>query len=205
MREGVDDEFTVLHTLRCAGTVPPERVAGITGLEQDRIESVLIDLGVQGWVRRETGPFGGGWTLTADGHRTDAEWVADELWDRQARGEVERALRDFTELNPVLLDLCSAWQLRPVGAGTVLNDHSDPGHDARILAGIDECLAGLDVVLDGVTPALPRFDRYGSRLHWARERVAQGELSAVADDLESIHTIWFQLHEDLLVTLGLTR
>jgi hypothetical protein len=27
----------------------------------------------------------------------------------------------------------------------------------------------------------------------------------VADTLDSYHTVWFQLHEDLLVTLGISR
>lgn len=48
------------------------------------------------------------------------------------------------ELNPELLDLCTAWQLRPVDGVQTLNDHTDPGYDARVLdlfADLDQRLA----------------------------------------------------------------
>jgi hypothetical protein len=32
-----------------------------------------------------------------------------------------------------------------------------------------------------------------------------GALDYVADNLESYHSVWFQLHEDLLATLGIPR
>jgi len=36
-------------------------------------------------------------------------------------------------LNPELLDLCTAWQTRSVDGVVTMNDHGDPGHDARVL------------------------------------------------------------------------
>ena len=39
----------------------------------------------------------------------------------------------------------------------------------------------------------------------ALERSLGGENEFVSDSLESYHSAWFQLHEDLLVTLGITR
>ena len=32
-----------------------------------------------------------------------------------------------------------------------------------------------------------------------------GNHAYLADGLESYHTVWFQLHEDLLTTLGISR
>lgn len=50
-----------------------------------------------------------------------------------------------------------------------------------------------------------RFGRYRVRLIEALARAQSGELSYVIDSTESYHTVWFQLHEDLLVTLGIPR
>ena len=52
---------------------------------------------------------------------------------------------------------------------------------------------------------LSRFGVYGFRLSSALERVLAGDSAFVTDSLESYHTVWFQLHEDLLVTLGISR
>ncbi len=70
-------------------------------------------------------------------------------------------------------------------------------------------LADLDrragVVIAALTEALPRFGRYRVRLGEALRRVQAGELQYFTDDMASYHVIWFQLHEDLLVTLGIPR
>jgi hypothetical protein len=50
-----------------------------------------------------------------------------------------------------------------------------------------------------------RFALYGTRLTTALDRVLGGNPAYVADTLDSYHTVWFQLHEDLLVTLGISR
>lgn len=198
-------DLRVLHALRCLGTVPVERIAVATGIDTSEVESDLIDLGIDGLVRRETGMFGGGWSLTDAGTAADAARIAAELDASGGREIVDRIFRDFLELNPVLLDLCSAWQLRPVDGRPQLNDHSDRQYDARVLEGFDECLMEVSGLIGDLAAQLPRFGSYASRLSVARGRVDAGDLAAVTDDLESLHTIWFQLHEDLLVTLGLTR
>jgi hypothetical protein len=52
----------------------------------------------------------------------------------------------------------------------------------------------------------PRFAPYGTRLDSCVERVMAGDKSAFTAPLkESYHTVWFELHQDLLLTLGLER
>ena len=50
-----------------------------------------------------------------------------------------------------------------------------------------------------------RFGLYGTRLTTALERTLGGNIAYVTDTLDSYHSVWFQLHEDLLVTLGISR
>jgi hypothetical protein len=53
---------------------------------------------------------------------------------------------------------------------------------------------------------MERFARYGSRLTEARARAEAGEHAWLTGALiDSYHTVWFELHEDLLATLGIAR
>ena len=196
--------FVVLHVLRCIGFAGLPRVADAAGLPEAEVESQLIDLAVAGWVTRTPGEFGG-WGLTEAGRAEDARRIACELDATGARGAVTAAYDEFLVLNPELLDLCSAWQMRSVQGVAVPNDHSDPAYDARVL----DRFAALDRRADGVctdlSAALPRFRRYRVRLTAALDRARSGALEHLADSTTSYHAVWFQLHEDLLATLGIPR
>ena len=126
----------------------------------------------------------------------EARLVDERFWDRR---------EEFLVLNPELLDLCSAWQMRSVQGVAVPNDHSDPAYDARVL----DLFAALDRRAEGVcadlSAALPRFRRYRVRLTAALDRARSGALEHLADSTTSYHAVWFQLHEDLLATLGIPR
>jgi hypothetical protein len=108
-------------------------------------------------------------------------------------------------LNPELLDLCTAWQLRSVDGIATSNDHSDPAYDSRVLDRLTDLDRRAEVACAGLFAAMLRFQRYRTRLTHALTRARSGELDYVADSLESYHNVWFQLHEDLLVTLGIPR
>jgi hypothetical protein len=109
-------DLLVLHALRCVGFAGPGRVASATGLPEADVESELIDLAVAG------------------------ERIADELTTAGTRTVVAEAYDGFLVLNPELLELCTAWQLRSVDGVVTPNDHTDPVHDARVL----DRLADLD-------------------------------------------------------------
>jgi hypothetical protein len=53
---------------------------------------------------------------------------------------------------------------------------------------------------------LARFHGYDDRFTAALARVEQGELTWVARPrVDSCHTVWMELHEDLIATLGIRR
>src|SRR5207245_10907769 len=61
-------------------------------------------------------------------------------------------------------------------------------------------------IADDLAASLPRFARYGPRLTNAVDRVRAGEVDWFTKPvLDSYHTVWFELHEDLLATLGIER
>ncbi|WP_232327267.1 transcriptional regulator [Herbidospora yilanensis] len=178
-----------LHSLRCAGSTTLARLAEVAGRAEADVESELIDLAVAGLVTFEPGPFGG-WGITPAGRAVHATWIADELAAAGTEAAVAAALDRFLPLNAELLDLCEAWQLRP---------------DVRVLGLLGDLDRRAGAVCADLTEALPRFGRYRVRLAEALARVRAGETRYVTDDMASYHVIWFQLHEDLLLTLGIPR
>ena len=204
MTQRTSPDLLVLHALRCIGQSSADRVADATGLPRSRVETELAGLARSALVEGTSGPFGG-WHLTDAGRAEDAARIADELDAADARGTVTEAFDAFLILNPELLELCTAWQMRPIGGSMMPNDHTDATYDRRVL----DRLAGVHrravPVIAGLGAAILRFELYRLRLADALERAQAGEFDLVADSFGSYHMVWFQLHEDLLVTLGLDR
>ncbi len=197
-------DLLVLHTLRCMGYTDLERIAGVTGILPGEVESRLIDLAIDGLVTKVPGPFGG-WGLTEEGKTEDARLIAEELSASGARPAVVEAFEQFMVLNPELLDLCSAWHLRMVNGVASPNDHQDSAYDGRILVRFTDLDRRAVPVCSALTTALPRFVSYRPRLATALARAESGAMEHLAETTTSYHAVWFQLHEDLLVTLGMPR
>ncbi|GAA4935739.1 hypothetical protein [Actinoplanes utahensis] len=197
-------DLLVLHTLRCMGFTDLDRVADAAGLSAPEAESRLIDLAVAGLVTRTPGAFGG-WGLTEAGKAEDARLIAEQRETAGATAAVTGAYERFMVLNPELLDLCSAWHMRTVDGVTTVNDHVDAGYDARVLDRFTDLDRRAGPVCADLEAALPRFGRYRGRLTAALAQASSGRLEFLADTTTSYHAVWFQLHEDLLVTLGIPR
>jgi len=191
----------VLHALRCIGFAELSRLADAAGLAEPDVESHLIDLAVSGLVTAEFGA----WGLTDAGRVEDARWSAEDLDGRAARWAVSSAFDRFMVLNPELLDLCSAWHLRTVDGTPAPNDHSDHRYDAQVLDRFIDLDRRVDPVCAELTAARPRFGRYRHRLTAALDRARSGASEYLTDSMDSYHVVWFQLHEDLLATLGRAR
>ncbi len=194
----------VPHALRCIGFAGLGRVSEATGLPEPDAESELIDLAVAGLVTRVPGDFGG-WGLTEAGRAADAERISAELDAAGTRTTVSAAYDGFLVLNPELLDLCTTWQLRSVDGVATPNDHSDPAYDSRVLDRFIDFDQRAEVACADLSAAMLRFRRYRTRLTGALARARSGALDEVADSTVSYHAVWFQLHEDLLATLGIPR
>lgn len=201
MTEATSPEQTVLHALRCAGHCAIPRIAATTGLEESVVESVLIDLGGQGFVTRQFGV----WGLTEAGRDADTRHAAHALADPGVAKTIRAAYERFLVLNPELLDLCTAWQLRPAGDSTVVNDHRDAAYDTLVLGRFANLDERVGPVIADLAAALPRFGHYRSRLAGALDLARGGDRDYVADNTGSYHAVWAELHEDLLATLGIAR
>jgi hypothetical protein len=195
----------VLHGLRLRGFAEAGPVAEGAGFDAAEVEGLLRALAAEGLTAHREGRISG-WSLTPSGRDEHRRLVRAELDASGAKAVVDSSYRRFLTLNPELLAACTAWQLRPEGEVQVMNDHADPEYDRTVvdrLVAVDEAVQPLTAELSAT---LERYGRYGPRLRTALGRVQAGETDWFTRPmLDSYHTVWFELHEDLLSTLGLER
>lgn len=71
---------------------------------------------------------------------------------------------------------------------------------------LDELEHGLGPLTGRLSAVLPRFRGYDTRFTAPLRRARDGESGWVdGTDVDSCHRVWFELHEDLIATLGLNR
>lgn len=200
-----DTAAAVLLVLRLKAFAPAGEVAEAVDMTVVDLEAELERLMASGWVEHREG-VATGWRLTAPGRRYGAELLRDELVRSGSRESVESIYREFLPLNRELLAVCTAWQTVEVDGGHVVNDHSDPVRDAEVLRRLDELQNSVTPLLARLAGASERFSGYGSRLTRAHQFVRSGRTEWIARPiLDSYHSVWFELHEHLLVSLGLDR
>ena len=110
-------------------------------------------------------------------------------------------------MNARFLDAVTRWQVRPLpGVPHEANDHQDHRWDDRVLHDLASLGRRLAKLAARLTETFQRLDGYDRRYLAAIERTSRGDGGWV-DDMtrDSCHKVWFELHEDLLATLNLTR
>jgi hypothetical protein len=61
-------------------------------------------------------------------------------------------------------------------------------------------------IVAGAAVQLPRLSRYSTKLQTALDNVRAGDTIWLSRPLiDSYHTVWFELHEELILATGLTR
>jgi hypothetical protein len=200
-------DLLVLHAVRIKGMTTTAGVARRFGLSPDTVDELLLDDEARGWVQRVAFADVGGWSLTSAGREHGERLLAEELRSTHARPVVEHAYAVFTGLNGRLLALMTKWQIRPQPWDAMAaNDHSDWTWDEDVVKGLHHLSRRLRPVGEELAQALSRFGSYPERFVSALRRVDRGERGWVdGTGVDSCHTVWFEMHEDLLATLNLER
>jgi hypothetical protein len=200
-----ESALIVLLALRLRTVADEAAVAEVGGLRVDDVHRELDALAAGDLVRHRDGRVTG-WMLTPAGRDAVATRLADELDEALAREAVTTAYARFLTVNQPLLDLCTRWQVRTVDGVDTTNDHTDAAYDGEILGALGPVDDTASEVCAALGQHLARFDGYRARLDDARARVVAGDAAALTgSDPRSYHSTWFELHENLLATLGLER
>lgn len=200
-------ELLTLHAVRLLGFADTPEVAERFQLDVVAAGQALDQAQRRGWVQYTDFAGLAGWSLTEQGKLQNERQLAMERQDADRDDVVGSVYQEFMALNPRLLRACTDWQLRPAaGDALAANDHTDLAWDGAVLTE----LTALGTVLMPLTArlgqVLSRFDEYGTRFARADQLARSGRNEWVdGSSIDSCHRVWFQLHEDLLATLGLDR
>ncbi len=191
----------VLRGLLIKGQSSPESLGQALLVAVDELQPLIDTASAAGLVESASGAI----RLTAEGKLAalDIFGAERELW---GANNAEAALDAFLPLDHRMKDTVTAWQLREVGGVSTLNDHSDAAYDAHVLGGLAALYEDAVAMLGRLSPGLARLDAYRIRLDRALALARGGDQRFVASPrVESYHTVWFELHEDLIRLSGRKR
>lgn len=192
------DELTILRLVAIKGRVTADAVADSLGADAERVQVQFDDLAQRGWFK----PTPMGYRITPAGRERCNELVVAEHRGADA-SMVKEIYEAFTEHNTELKAIITEWQTRGPDQP---NDHTDVDYDAAVLKRLLILHGRVLPLVDQICGAAPRLGHYKARLVKAAEAVAAGDHHYVSKPiLDSYHTVWFELHEDLIGLAGLTR
>ncbi|HEY4411251.1 MAG TPA: hypothetical protein VGO87_15360 [Acidimicrobiia bacterium] len=197
-----DTDFLTLHCLTLAQMATPEKIRTIVGVAEADAEAALARLVETGDVKAAKGRYV---IMPAGRQRLDA--IYPELFGSvRSTDKFTGAYERFEKINQDLKALITQWQTMTVEGKSVPNDHSDADYDAKIIDRLADLHERAEPILDDFAAVIARLGRYKARLTEALDKVDAGETDYVSSvRLDSYHTVWFELHEDLLRILGTTR
>jgi hypothetical protein len=199
-------ELLALHAVRLLGFAESPALAARFALDPAEVDELLLDHQAYGWVTHSEFAGSGGWSLTERGKAENERRLAAELDDAGGRDAVRAVHQRFLPLNGRLRRACTDWQLRATPQDPLApNDHGDPDWDARVLDELGAISGELGGLVRSLVQVLGRFAGYDDRFAAALRKAREGEHVFVDGRVDSCHRLWFELHEDLLATLGIER
>ncbi|MDG2307269.1 MAG: hypothetical protein P8R42_22010 [Candidatus Binatia bacterium] len=195
----------VLWALAVGGRLSVAELVVRTAFFADEVSRALDALERSGGVQRgQTPDRVERFRLTSQGQGVaEASLAADR---REVGVALEELLPEFDAANVALKDLLHRWQMRMVGTTLAVNDHSDAGYDGRILGELGRLFTQAKPWLDRLSALRPRYALYRERLSRAVDRAGRGERDFLSGlSVDSVHSVWWQLHSDLLGVLGRER
>lgn len=196
------DSQLALHGLAIKKHADAAAVAEITGLDTSAVQSALDAAVTAGRAVNAGGKF----MLQPAAQIALRTGYSRDFAPQRADQALQAAYDDFEKINEHLKQLITDWQTMTVGGQKVTNDHSDEDYDAKIIDRLGNLHEKAEALLDRFAKGLPRLATYKRLLTTALERAEDGEIAWVSDaKCMSYHTVWFELHEDLIRVLNRKR
>jgi hypothetical protein len=193
--------FVTFHALRIKGFATIEALVDLTGHGPNDVESHL-----GGFLANEHAQYREArklWQITVAGKAAHVDHIAAERRAAAAAVEaVQERYHSFLTLNEQFKELCTDWQLR----NGEPNDHSDAKYDAKQIKKLADLDKAAKPVVQSFSGAFVRYSPYAPRLSNALGRLNDGDTKQFTGVMcNSYHDVWMELHEDLIVTLGIDR
>ena len=193
----MQEHLMLLQTLRFKGRATPDVLLAATRLQMDEVTRHLQALLGSGYCQETAGRY----RLTPSGREQLDRLLQAE---RQSLDTAVLAAQyeNFVPLNNDYKQLIHAWQIRQGKP----NDHTDVYYDSTVIERIYALHKRFMPLLDVLVVKAPRLAPYPGRFSAALDKVRGGDTSWLTKPMiDSHHTVWFELHEDLIGLAGHTR
>lgn len=187
-------DLLALHGVRLLGYADLSQLAARFDLDPAVVTAVLERAAERGEVTETSFADAGGWSLTEAGRQHNEAQLAEELDAVGARATVTQVHEDFLPLNETVAAACTAVQLDPERAA-----YDQAWQELSSVA------AELKVLQARLCEELDRFAGYHARFASALFRADEDRAYIAGTSVDSCHKVWFELHEDLIASLGITR
>ena len=189
-------ELTVLQAVRLKGRVSEADLAATVDENPADVAATLAQLTAAGLLVQ-----GKTLRISPEGRERLNALLAEER-SGVDQNVLAKSYDAFRVVNNEFKALVSDWQIKDGQP----NSHDDPEYDAAVLNRLDNVHQQVLPVITTVTTLLPRLSAYATKLNSASAKVKAGDTTWLARPIiDSYHTVWFELHEELIAASGLTR
>lgn len=183
----MSSRIDVLQYLAMHGLAETDELAEQT--DDEDVEATLESLAADGWLEED-----GFWYLSPSGEEHLNELCRDRFTESQLES-IESIFDEFEVLDGRFKELSEEWQTSSDADGDAILEELASLHDDLI-----DLFSGLDDEVKAV------YERYLGDLDAALAHLEDGERDYfTGTDVRSYHNVWFELHDDLLRTLGRER
>jgi hypothetical protein len=198
----MNTQHLALHGLALKKHAAAPSVAAAVDLPETEVTTLLEEATRKG----RAVAVQGGWMLSPAGRMILDGQYARVYAEVRANPAFMQAYERFERINTELKQLITDWQTLELGGQKVRNDHSNREYDEKIIDRLADLHERFAPVLRVLTNHVSRLAVHARKLEHALDRVDAGAIEWVSDaKLESYHTVWFEMHEDLLRILGRAR
>jgi hypothetical protein len=192
-----------VHTLTLRQLATAEQIAEINGLPRSEVDASLAEAVAEGVVVAARGSY----MISPAGRDLLERIYPSAFADVRSSEEIAAAMDEFeVGVNKQVLSLTTEWQTKDLDGERVVNDHADPEYDGKILDRLARVHDKARKALRPIAAVDPLVERFLERVGVALTRADGGQTDYVSGvRVDSVHTVWFQMHEHLLRLTGRER
>jgi len=195
-------ELAIVRMLSANGMMEEQKLVSLLEERQlfhgKGVEGFLVSLKATGMVESSSGLC---W-LSEDGKTTLRHTLQEAFKDVSSIIEQE-VWPAFSELDLEMKKTCTAWQVKPDGNP---NPHDDPEYDFHVLERLQDIHQQLLRLIGSKDIVQQKCSTLLVDMSMAMERIDKGEFDFVVGlSVNSYHSLWRDLHEQLLNAIGLER
>jgi hypothetical protein len=189
-------ELKVLQAVRLKGEPNPADLAATVDEDPASVAGSIAELTQAGLLL----DVGRNLKLSPDG-RGRLDLLLEKERSGIDRASMATAYEEFLSANAEFKIVVSDWTLKQGEPNT----HEDSRYDAAVLTRLDQVHARVVMVISTAEKQIPRLRGYADKLAAALHRIGAGDTAWLTQPVvDSYHTVWFELHEELLQAAGVS-